>query len=757
MSLRSTSPSSQPLANESRFTGSGALAKTLAFMPSLIIAGSMSAQTAEPAAAPQAPTGNKVELPAVTVEGTAQPKLSSPKFTAPLVDTPQTVVVIPSEVYTQQGAATLSDVLRNTPGITFLAGEGGGASNADGDSFFMRGFDTSGSIFVDGIRDSSQISRDVYNIEQVEVAKGPAGSDVGRTTASGYVNLSSKTPRLQSFQAGTVSYGFDETDAAARKRVTLDINQPLANDTVPGTAFRLNLMAQDGGVTGRDYAENNKFGIAPSLAFGLGTSTRLVTSYEYYEHNNVPDYGLPLAALPGNGFYTPAAPAIEQDTFFGHVTDSDDATSHRYSARIEHDLTPDLLISNQSRYTDTDRSVLLTSPGTSPASYNAATGLLARSRQANDRENESFANLTNLIANFSTGIFDHSVSTGVEYIYERQFTTSYGSLAVPGTPITNPNIGGAIPVPVPSGATAEADISTIGIYLFDTIDLSKAWQLTGGFRWETYDADYTSVSTTNVVTESDARESILSWKGGLVFKPAANGSIYTAYGVAVRPPGSDFAASTGATNANNLALEPQEAFNYELGTKWEFLERRLGLTAALFRTENTNVAAVDGLGNVSQVVDQIVQGLELGASGQITENWLVFAGFAYMDSEQSIPSFTTGAANDGNELQRTPEFSGNVWTTYRLPFGLTVGGGGQYVGETERSNNTLVPGSAAPTVPSYWLFSAMTSYEVNKHLTLRLNVDNLFDEDYIRSLNNNGGRYNPGAGRSYLISAEMKF
>jgi outer membrane receptor for monomeric catechols len=234
-------------------------------------------------------------LEEVTVEGQKyRSEISSPKYTAELVNMPQTVVVIPKTVFHEQAAITLSDVLRNTPGITLLAGEGGGASNTAGDSFFMRGFDATNSIFIDGVRDQAAYSRDVFNLDQVEVAKGPSGSYTGRGNASGSVNLVTKTPTDQPLRLMGLSYGSND-----HVRGTVDFNQPLSETFLGGTAVRLNAMWQDGGVAGRDEVDHDAWGIAPSLAIGLGADTRLALAAQILRQESTPDYGLPSGGTAG--------------------------------------------------------------------------------------------------------------------------------------------------------------------------------------------------------------------------------------------------------------------------------------------------------------------------------------------------------------------------------------------------------------------------------------------------------------------------
>ncbi|HRE82409.1 MAG TPA: TonB-dependent receptor plug domain-containing protein, partial [Opitutaceae bacterium] len=326
--------------------------KSVAALTALLVAQGTAAMAAPSDAADDAADGSQpTKLDRVLIEESKGKALVSPKFTEPLRDTPQTVVVVPQIIMEQQGATNLSDVLRNTPGITFLAGEGGGASGTAGDAFYLRGFDASNSIFVDGVRDTGAYSRDVFNLEQVEIAKGPAGADNGRGATSGYVNLASKTPRLTEFNRATLSYGSGE-----HKRVTADINAPLKDSPINGTAFRLNLLYQDGGVAGRDWAEQNRWGVSPSLALGLGTPTQVTLSYQYVDQDNLPDYGMPSAALPGLLQTTPPTGSVSQKNFYGLVNaDFEDVSNEVGTVHVQHQFNPDVRLTNQTRYSKTDR------------------------------------------------------------------------------------------------------------------------------------------------------------------------------------------------------------------------------------------------------------------------------------------------------------------------------------------------------------------------------------------------------------------
>jgi catecholate siderophore receptor len=705
-------------------------------------------------------TRRRGTLEEVTVEGQKyRSEVSSPKYTAELVDVPQTVVVIPKDVFREQAAVTLSDVLRNTPGITMLAGEGGGASNTSGDSFFMRGFDATNSIFIDGVRDQGAYSRDVFNLDQVEVSKGPSGSYTGRGNASGSVNLVTKTPTQQSLRAVGLTYGSNDS-----ARSTFDFNQPLPEDFLGGSAVRLNGMWQDGGVAGRDEVQRDAWGIAPSFALGLGTDTRLSVAAQILRQENTPDYGLPSAALPGLTTTTPPVGHVDQNNFYGiDGIDFDDIDSDSYTARIEHDFAPGVTLRNLTRYSDNHRFAVVTVIQ-NPAAFDPATGLVTRARQINERINRNITNQTNLNFEFMTGSLSHSMSTGVEYAKEKQISPGRtGAGTAPPADIYHPNPHDPVTgfAPARTGAFTDGETTTVAGYGFDTIELSRQWQFSAGLRVERYDTDFLSVAIPGsgiADINLDTSDTLTSWNTGLVFKPADNGSIYVSAATTQTPPGGlNFTLSSTATNANNPTLEPQKSTNYELGTKWDLLEGRLSTTTAVFHTVNTNVVTSETIGGTviaaSFDSEQQVDGIEVTVSGLITPQWQVFAGYAYLDSE-----FTRSAVTNQTDatLQWTPRNSGNLWTTYVLPYGFEIGGGVRYMDTVARSSLTI-PNGAAPTLPDYWVYTATAAWQANEKVTFRLNVNNVTDEVYAISLNNNGGRYNPGAERSYLMSADFAF
>jgi catecholate siderophore receptor len=321
--------------------------------PDLLPTNSTQGQTAAPA------TADAMALPTISVEGAGansykadQPSL--PKLTEPLLNTPQSIDVVPRQVLDDQGVTTMRDALRNVPGISLAAGEAG----AQGDSLTIRGFTARNDIYLDGMRDFGSYYRDPFYLEGIQVLKGPSSILFGKGSTGGVVEQDSKVPSLTPFVAGTAVFGTDLT-----RRLTADVNQPL-NDTA---ALRLNLMAQDGNVVDRDVARNTRFGLAPSLALGLGTPTRLTLTYLHQTEYDIPDYGLPwlFEAVPGtvNAIARPAPLSLTQSNYYGFEqgnylrTNADVAT-----AKIEHDLDRNWTVSDQFRFAHYVRQFDITEP-----------------------------------------------------------------------------------------------------------------------------------------------------------------------------------------------------------------------------------------------------------------------------------------------------------------------------------------------------------------------------------------------------------
>jgi catecholate siderophore receptor len=753
------------------------------------IAVAVSLALAAAAANAQTPAEEPKTMPKVSVAA-AEPeptpkvdRVSSPKFTQALVDTPQTIAVVSKEVLTQQGATTLSQALRNTPGVTFLLGENGNTST--GDSIFMRGFDTQGSIFIDGIRDLGSVTRDTFNTEQVEIAKGPAGPDYGRSAASGYVNLASKVPVADDFSSGSASYG-----TSSNSRLTGDINHQFEGS---GTAVRLNVMGQDGEVDGRDFIERQGWAFAPSLALGLGSDTRAYFYLLHTEQDNVPDGGVPVIGL--DGFYNPGFdPAtiptppnagvipdrVDRDNFYGLASDFEQIKGTMFTARFEHDFNDNVSLRNTSRYGKLRQFYVLSGVNLlTVASPDPDLWTVARTRQSKFQENTLLTNQTNITANLGTGSVTHAITSGIEFIDEEQYNPTYVGLGTPITPanLYHPNRNDVQPgyAPVRNGVYTRGETQTAGVYVFDTVSFAERWQATAGFRVDSFDTDFDNAALSTALTNPTlpvgtlvpgsltVQDTLFSYKVGLVFKPSENGSIYLSHAISEQPPGgSNFtlSTSTAGNNLNNPNLDPQKGTNLELGTKWEFRNGALAVTGAVYDSKNENELTPDPVDQTQfiQLGEREVKGIELGIVGKITDNWEMSAGVASMDTE-----IKRGLANQaGNPITWSPKLTFTSWTTYHAPFGLSLGGGFRYVDSVIRpiSTNAAPPPPNATSMrgaPDYWVIDAMAAYSINDKISLQLNAYNLTDEFYVATLNNSGTRYSPGTPRSALLTVNFSF
>lgn len=767
-----------------------------ALSSALLLAGS--AMAAEPA--PETKKLDTVQVKADAIDAAYKAdKASSPKFTQPLVDTPQTLVVVKKELFQQQAATTLSEALRNTPGITMLMGENG--NTATGDSIFMRGFDTQGSIYVDGIRDLGSISRDTFNTEQVEIAKGPAGVDNGRGAASGYVNLSSKLASQEDATSGAITAG-----TGAYKRATVDVNRNLGETS----ALRVNLLKQDAGVDGRDKVESNFEGLATSLGLGLGTETRTYLNFLSMKQSGIPDGGVPTVGLDGwyssvyaatfpNGTGPKVVP-VDTDNFYGSESDHNDVSANMATVRIEHDLAEGVTLRNTARYGHTRQEQVMTGVNaiSSPKATAAdlSTWQVARSRQGKDQSNQILTNQTNLTASFDAGGVKHDLTSGVEFIYESQLNYGVGlpyMAANSATRVTqananlyNPSAADVFQPVVRDGTKTDGETSTYGVYALDTITLNPQWELSLGLRADRFHTQTNSIARQAAVTapavqvipvgtylgrEAHVTDDLLSWKLGGVFKPVEDASIYLSYATSELPPGgSNFALNTdpatqaAGSNINNPNLDPQKGTNMELGTKWNLLNDTLFFTAAAFQSTNENEIATNPDGSSTAVGEKQVEGVEFALIGALTKAWQVNAGIAFMDTEITRGNRTaanSGASNnEGGVIQWSPELTFTLWNTYTFDNGLVLGGGARYVDSMMSSSLTSAQAQATRSVlevSDYWVVDAMASYPLNKNVTLQLNILNLTDEDYIGSLNNAGSRYYPGAPLSARVGVNFAF
>ena len=532
----------------------------------------------------------------VVVEGQRVALPTDPKLVAPLVDTPRSIITLPAEVIAQTGSNSLADALRTVPGITFGAAEGG---NPIGDRPFIRGFDSQGSIYVDGVRDLGSQTREVFAVDQVQIVRGSDSTLGGRGSAGGTLNIISRLPMAGDLGSISASYGM-----ADYKRVSGDLNLAVS----PTVGFRVQGVYHDQDVAGRDAIYQRRWGVAPSVTIGLGQPTRLTASYYYLESHELPDSGLPylytIGNAPGTGgiFTSPALGRVttaggqtgnvDRSTFYGLRTrDFRDATTHQAMLRVEHDFGR-LTLRNTARYSHSDQSYIYTQPddtqgnvyGTTATNTGAnltSGGLVWRRPNTRYGYSESLIDQTDLSGTFRTGGIEHSIALGTEFAWEKArrgiFVTrgyinattgieqlSGGSTISPRCNTTtaarfyctnlftpNPNdpfvnyASDTATTPSPIVKTlpqeeTQNDGTTQAAYVFDSITLMPSLILNLGARYDRFTSVLRPGGTFASVQQIrlERVDELFNYQAGLVFKPTRETSLYASYATAATPPNS---------------------------------------------------------------------------------------------------------------------------------------------------------------------------------------------------------------------------
>ena len=670
--------------------------------------------------------------------------LASPKFTASVLDLPQTLTVINQQVMQVTASSSLQDVLRTIPGITFGAGEGG---NPIGDRPFIRGMDSQSSTYLDGMRDIGSQSREVFDIESIEVSEGPGGAYGGRGTGGGSINMNSKLARK-----GRALHGAFTPGTADYKRLAVDGNLPVTSSI----AVRIAGVAHDAGVAGRDGAHNNRWGVAPSLALGLNKPTRAYLDYYHLISNNTPEVGIPYnnpafvprtdgtkqILTPGDG--SPLA-LPNRRTYYGLLDrDKDHETARAATGRIERDLFDGhSLLRNSYRYERTSQDYIWTQPDDSKG--NIYYGLLWR--RPNTRVSTVFSSIdqADLSGQFTTGHVKHSYATGAEFSQERGNNDSYtldtgtntacpnGAGAASGyncTLLYSPDMhdpwAGSI---VQQHNPTHSKTVTRSVYAFDTLGFHPRFQSTLGLRYDNYDASFLSAYASGVRTSYSRTDHLVNYQAGAVYKPDPATSIYGTVSSASIPTGNALAQGSDASALNstiNQNLEPQKIRMEEVGIKRELPGGRALVRADFFYTDIDNVRIAQADGSVAAAGKNRTRGIQAGISGQLTKRWNAFGGYTWLDAIL-VSAGGSGAANgvqNGMSMPNTPEHSVSVTSDYAVLSPLRVGGGIYAMTKVwgSQANNKWVPG--------YVREDLFADYRFNAHINLQLNIQNLSNELY---------------------------
>lgn len=645
------------------------------------------------------------------------------KTDTPLRNVPQSVSVVTDEQIRDQSMQSMADVVRYVPGVQMAQGEG------HRDAPILRGNTSTADFFVDGMRDDVQYLRDLYNVERVEVLKGPSGMIFGRGGSGGLINRVTKQANwIDSGELG-LTYGSWE-----KRRMTGDFNRAV-NDQV---AVRVTALFEDSN-SFRDHNELERWAINPTASFRLSDATLVEVGYEHFEDDRTVDRGVPsFMGKPLN---------VKESTFFGSPDDSySEAVVDALNLRLTHEFANGATLVNQTRYADYEKFYQSVFPS---GAYNAATNRVAIAAYNNATDRQNLINQTDLTFSGQALGVGHTVLVGAELA--RQVTENYretGYFTAVGPNVTSVTVSPfesvyAGPVTFRQNGT-DADnrsvAKTVGVYLQDQIELHEQWELVLGLRYDNFRNDLDNKRNGQKLDSSD---DLWSPRAGLIYKPLDNLSAYVSYSESYVPrAGEQLASLTLSTRS----LEAEKFTNREVGVKWDVSDR-LEATAALYRLDRTNVAVTDPANSARSILvdGQRVDGLELSVAGRITDAWQIVGGYAHQKSESRTP----GATN-GNQLAQVPRNSFSLWNRY--DFDQQWGAGLGLIYQTD----VYAAVDNAVEMPSFTRVDAAVYYQASPQLRLQLNVENLLDKEYYASAHNNNNLM-PGSPRALGLSANLSF
>ena len=691
-------------------------------------------------------------------------------------ETPQAITVVTKELLADQAKFTLKEAMTNVAGLTFNAAEGGRI----GDNMNLRGFYTFGDLYLDGIRDVSQYNRDTFNLESVDVLRGGAAMLYGRGQAGGVISQQSKVAKAEDF--GKLSLTAGENDFA---RYSADVNQ-MISDT---TAVRVNLMNQSGGST-RDDVLNESTGMAPSIAFGLGTNNEFSISHLYQKTNLTPDYGVP--------FYNKAPLDVDPSTYYGFKEDYEANKVNMTTVNNLHKFAD----GSELKTTLRQAKYLRDNWAIAPSQYNETTRAVGRSLKGNGAE-ETVKTLQNdFTTNFEALGVKHSVLAGNEILLEEQtrwghtgisskfpnLTTTTGATdtyGLPADPDDEQRVlarNGIYYQYVTSGTNANKWVAqlpntlesssslpdayksyygnkdrvisggyegkTIAFYAQDTIELTPELKLMAGMRHDRLKMDYLAA---NLTKNGDLKYNENSYRAGLSYEPNANAHYYLSWNNSFN--------TTGDLYSFSGEFDPEKSITYELGSKWQLFEGDLALRTSLYRTikeweRNTDVASASA--NPILTKERHTDGFEIEAAGRVTQDLEIFAAYTKMQAEVDKVAPGKGTIYEGKRPPNATDYTYNAWLTYKLNRNWKIGGGLE--GKGDRYVYSYgTPTAFAPNIaPSYIKGDAMVTY-TKKDYDIQLNIKNITDKTYYDAAYINGGFIIPGNGRTATVTLNYKF
>ena len=637
------------------------------------------------------------------------------KTNTPLVDIPQAISVVTRDFINDQSLRTLADVSRYVPGVGFGQGEG------HRDAPVFRGNQSTADLFIDGVRDDAEYFRDLYNIERIEFLKGPNAMIFGRGAGGGLINRVTRKAAFEQIrglelQGGQFGFG----------RVGVDVGEAVTEDV----AVRLNAFYENAD-SYRDFVGKELFGLNPTGAIKFGEATTLRASYEYFSDERTVDRGVPsLNGRPFDG---------DRSAFFGNPDESvSEFDRHAVVVTLEHQFTPSLTFRNNISFASNDKGY---SNVFASSAVNPATGDVSLQSYISSQQRQNLFNQSDLIWEVATGSIQHTLLFGVEAGYQRteNFRTPNNAAGVVN--ISNPTTFAPAPF---AGVQNDnlVDLTVVGVYFQDQIDVTDWLQLIGGVRFDRFDLEFDDRRPG--AADFSRTDEVVSPRGGVVFKPAENASIYFSYSKSFLPQSGDQFNNLTATFA---ALEPEQFENLEVGAKWN-PNSRLEASAAIYRLDRDNTRAVDPDTLLTVLTGaQRSRGVELSLAGSLSDRWEVFAGYAFQDAEITQ---TTAAAPAGRDLALVPRHSFSLWSTYQLLPRWRLGAG--VIHQSDRFATI----SNAVVLPDFTRVDAAVNYRLTDAIDVQVNVENILNDLYFPTAHNDNN-ITPGAPRAVTAAIRANF
>lgn len=696
------------------------------------------------------------ELEEVTVKATAVVEKDGYQATKTRVgkvlqdphDIPQAVTTVTGSLIKDQQLASLKEALSNVAGLTFNAAEGG----RTGDNMMLRGFYTFGDIYLDGVRDTAQYNRELFNLEQVDVLRGSAAMLFGRGQAGGVINQVSKMAKLTDENSVSASLG-----SYSYHQLTGDFNKKIGDTT----AIRVNVMDRAEENYRRNPANGDRprldrEGIALSFGTGIGTDNEFFLNHVTTVTNDDPDFGVAFFnKRPVNR--SVAGGKIDDAVYFGGNANFDKSNTSITTAIFTHKFSEDTQLRTQLRDADYERAYWAQKPGggeilnpSVPQVDFSSTGAVTRKMHYQTQTLQS-----DFSTKFDIAGLKHQFLAGVEYLKEKNYRNSLRDLDAGSGRYF---IDGAESTVAPT----KFDADNYALYFQDTVTIAPKWDVLFGIRRDELRADYTSTTSPKLSYGENSYRTALSYH----YTPEAH--YYISYSDSFSP----------TADLYQLTVKPQPAERsktIELGSKWLFLDGDLAFRTALYSTEkdwerNTDLESTAAI----LTKKRRTNGLEFELAGRMTENWEVFSGLAFMDAEilevAENVNAATGAITkaysgyEGKRPRNTPPVTFNIWSTYKFAgnwkFGMGLEAKAERLGYSPQGalpGNNFTNGKFDPNkLPGYARVDAMLSYE-EKQWAVKLNVKNLLDKTYYDAIYDNGSFSVPGNSRTVILTTELKF